>query len=282
MPLPEKIWAANIGSSALAVVENALEMDAHGVACYSSTSLTLHSVIAQELVERGGPSLRAEAAKHRNVGIGDVVALPGGKLKSRYVLVAVTNGLREAPALETIARCTAALLSRARDLELETVAIPLIRAGRQLETEEILRATLTPIVDHLCGPTSLREVYVGLQSHLSPRSAHWLTSSLDNTLATFVRLGELRARVAGLQAIGRQLALFERARPGLSKILLRAELRLLNEIRTILEAERTPEGQGPPGAHLELRRCDELISTVERRLGAQDATSAVERAVGDA
>jgi O-acetyl-ADP-ribose deacetylase (regulator of RNase III) len=275
------MWAVDVKDAAIVVVEDALEVEAQGIVCYSSTSLTLHSLIAQALVERGGPSLRVEAAKRRDVGIGDVITLPGGKLKSSYVLVAVTNSLNEAPALESVTRSVAALLRRAKALEVETLAIPLIRAGRQLETEQILRATLASIVDHLCGPTSLRRVYVGLQSHLPPRSAHQLTSYLDDTVAALTQLGERRARVEGLQEIRRQLALFERPRPVLEAALLRAELGLLGEIRALLAAKGALGAQGPPALELELRRCDELIEAVDSRLGARSAGPTVERAVGE-
>jgi hypothetical protein len=276
---PAVVWATTVSGAKLVLVEEALDVEAQGIVCYTSTSLTLHSVLAQALIERGGLSIRTEAAKYRNATVGDVVILPGGRLQSNYVLAAVTNHLRETPTLESIARCTRGLLSRAADLKLESLAIPLLRVGRQFETEEILRATLAPIVDHLCGSTSLRRVNVGLQSHLNPVSDQRLTDHLDATLAALVSLGERRARIEGLQEIRRRLTLFDQNNSRLKTILLRAELNLLHEIAALLKTDRS-DTWGLRGLELELRHCGELIDSLSHELGERAHSRNQQRLIG--
>lgn len=278
---PATVWAATVSGAELVLVEEALNVEAQAIVCYTSTSLTLHSVLAQALIERGGLAIRAEAAKYRNAAVGDVIILPGGRLKSNYVLAAVTNHLRETPTLESIARCTSLLLRRAADLKLASLAIPLLRVGRQLETEEILRATLAPIVDHLCGPTSLRRVDVGLQGHFNSVSSQRLTHNLDTTLAALVSLGERRARIEGLHEIRQRLALFDQSNSRLKAILLRTELSLLHEIAALLKAGRDSEQWGLLGLELELRHCDELIDSLSHELDEQAYSRNQQRALGE-
>lgn len=278
---PAVVWAATVNASKLVLVEEALDVAAQAIVCYTSTSLTLHSVLAQTLIERGGLSIRAEAAKYRNAAVGDVVILPGGRLKSNYVFAAVTNQLRETPTLESIAHCTRVLLRRAADLKLESLAIPLLRVGRQLESEEILRATLAPIIDHLCGPTSLRRIDIGLQGHLNPVSFQRLTHYLDSTIAALVSLGERRARIEVLQEIRQRLMLFDQSNSQLKTILLRAELSLLHELAALLKASRVSDTRGLLGLELELRHCGELIDSRSHELGEQAYSRNKQRALGE-
>lgn len=279
--ISSSIWTRTIDRAGITLVEDALQVEAQGVTCYSSTSLTLYSVLAQALIERGGPSIRAEAAKHRDVRVGDVVALPGGKLKSTYVLAAVTNAPRDTPTLDSIATCVAEVLRRATSLGLVSLAIPLLRVGRHLEPEAILRATMTAVIDCLCGSTSLCQVYIGLQDHLSPVSNQGLTHYLDDSFEGFVALGALRARIAGLQEIVQRLTLFEQSSPRLKAMITRAELGLQLQVKDLLEQEQGRHPHGAAGLALELRRCVELIGAIERVQGRPAMHLPRERAIGE-
>lgn len=58
-------YAVKVGHTGLAFVRNDIrELRVDAVACYSSTSLTLHSHLAQRLIAGGGTFIRAESSKH--------------------------------------------------------------------------------------------------------------------------------------------------------------------------------------------------------------------------
>ncbi|NJN17538.1 MAG: hypothetical protein HC822_15335 [Oscillochloris sp.] len=61
------------------------------------------------------------------------MVLPAGKLPYRYLIAGITNHLRQAPSLETISDCIAAIITRAEQLNLHSLAIPILRVGRALE-----------------------------------------------------------------------------------------------------------------------------------------------------
>ena len=249
--------------------------------CYSSTAMTLHSVVAQALVEQGGASIRSEAAKYRDARVGDVVALPGGRLKSSYVLAVVANAPRDMPTLASITSCIATLLSRAASLGLTSLAIPLLRAGRQLELEDILRATLTPVIDHLHGVTTLRHVSIGLQSHHSPVASQSLTHYLERNIEGLVALGKLRARIVGLEEFRQRLTLFGQSSSRFTKLIRRVELGLQRQVWALLDLERVRQNQGADSLALELRRCEELLGTLVREQAAPKPPMLREHAVGE-
>ena len=259
LAVSEDLWTMQLNTSGVFLVEDILKAHAEAFACYSSTALTLYSVVARALVERGGPAIRAAAAKHSNARVGDVIVLPGGRLSSSYVLAAVTNTLHSAPTLATIRGCVGGLLSSAAALGTRSLAIPILRVKRQLPLEDIVRATVAPIFDYLAGSSNLRRVLIGVQSESDadcPRAmAHYL-HSVGESLRT---LGARRARIAGLQTMRQNLVALGEASPALHAELLRMELELQWQVRDLLEREQK---QRPPDAaslDLELQHCVQLI-----------------------
>lgn len=193
-----------IGNSQLAILAgNLVERQAEGLVCYASTSLALHSVVAARLVELGGASIRSECAKHLPVQIGDAVVISAGKLPARYVLVAVTNHIKSAPSIESIRNGIVAVLSYADCLGLTSLALPTIRASKQIAADDALLAVLTPIIDHLSGPTTLAEVTVVVDE---VEAFPLLTHSLAEMLARLVVVGNLRVATHALYAAEQTLA----------------------------------------------------------------------------
>ncbi|MBC8075731.1 MAG: macro domain-containing protein [Chloroflexales bacterium] len=187
-----------IGNSQLAILAgNLVECQAEGLVCYASTSLALHSVVAARLVELGGASIRSECAKHLPVQIGDAVVISAGKLPARYVLVAVTNHIKSAPSIESIRSGIVAVLNYADCLGLTSLALPTIRASKQIAADDALLAVLTPIINHLSGPTTLAEVTLVVDE---VEAFPLLTHSLPEMLARLVMVGNLRVATHALYA----------------------------------------------------------------------------------
>lgn len=272
------LWTGNINNVDVLLVNNILELDAEVLGCYSSTSLTLHSLIAQELVVRGGPSIRLEALKHGPARVGDVITLPGGKLKSTYVLAGVTNTLRALPTLQSLNRCVAAMLQRAASLNTHSLALPLLRVKGQLQPDDIVRATLTPIVDHISGTTSLRQIFIGVQGDDDPTYALNAKVSVNAIWSALAMLGARRSQLAGLGDIRARLALLNPSNEFLLSELQRAELELAHQVHTLLEHELRVQEHGRESLRYELEDCLQLIAELEQELTAAGGR---ERAVGE-
>jgi O-acetyl-ADP-ribose deacetylase (regulator of RNase III) len=194
-----------IGHSHLTILAgNLVERQAEGLVCYASTSLALHSVVATRLVELGGPGIRSECTKHLPVQIGDAVVISAGKLAARYILVAVTNHIKSAPSIESIRNGIVAVLNYADRLGLTSLALPTIRASKQIAADDALLAVLAPIADHLSGPTALNEVTVVVDE---VEAFPLLTHSLPEMLHRLMHVGNLRVAARALNAAEHALAI---------------------------------------------------------------------------
>jgi len=276
---PIALWATEINGTALLLVDDMLQVEAPALACYASTTLSLQSNIARQFVERGGSSLRVEAAKYSNARIGDVITLPGGKLKSTYILVAVTNAFPTAPTLATISSCVGGLLQRASRLGVEGLALPLLRVKRQLGLEDLLRCTLAPVIDHLWGDTSLSQVLIGVQGEDEMTYTLEISHALHKIIDSLLELGKRRAHIQALRETRQQLAPFEQG-SGLLNSVLHLELELQLEVQELLKLERAAERRSLLGLELELQQCHEGIDDLRWKLAVADGDGERERAVG--
>ena len=276
---PIALWATEINGTALLLVNDIMQVDAQALACYASTTLSLQSNIARQLVERGGSSLRAEAAKYSNAEIGDVITLPGGKLTSNYILVAVTNAFPAAPTLATISSCVGGLLQRVSSLGVTGLALPLLRVKRQLGLEDLLRCTLAPVIDHLWGDTSLSQVLIGVQGEDEMTYTLEISHALHKIFDSLLELGKRRAHSQALRETRQQLAPFEQG-SGLLNTMLQLELELQLEVQELLKLERARESRSLLGLELELQHCHEGIDDLRWKLAVADGDGERERAVG--
>jgi Macro domain len=272
---------AQIGGASLTFVHgDVLELATEAIVCYSSTSLTMQSNLAQRLIERGGALIRAEGAKHAPARLGDALVLPTGKLSSRYIIVAVTNQLRNAPTLASLHACMGVISERAAGLGLRSLAIPLLRVGRSLGPEDILRATLAPLIDHCAGPTSLGHVFIVLDAEGGLGAPPLLSRHTQRIVADLLELGRLRTRARALYAAEAQLRSAAcPATPMISEV-LQAQLLIQQQVLHQLERSLTPGGAGFQAIVLELDHCRSEIDRIWATLAERDAIPPLERAVG--
>jgi O-acetyl-ADP-ribose deacetylase (regulator of RNase III) len=260
-PAPRIIQQCQIGGAKLEIVAgDLLALQAQGVICYSSTSLTLHSAVAARIVHEGGASIRADAAKHLPARVGDALVISAGRLPMRYVLIAVTNELRTTPTLETVRAALRVALARAAALGIDSLALPLLRARRRLDDDDVLVITLAALIEHLCGPTSVRQLLLTLDE--TAQQARLAMQRVAPFIESLKCVGALRAQAQALPAAGpvRWPAgmLQERA---LAHELLLQRGRLLMQIEGLLLRLLTDHGQLPGGEGLrtELQHCQAEI-----------------------
>lgn len=262
-PLALKRW--QLGAAELAVVAgDLLGPAAQGILCYSSTSLTLHSAAAVRIVEQGGPVVRADAARHLPAQVGAALAVTAGRLPMRYVLVAVTNELRGPPTLEALHAALHAALGLGAALGLDSLTLPLLRARRRLDDDDLLVATLAALIGHLSGATSLRRALLVVDDAAQARLA---LQRLAPLLDALVRAGPLAAEAAALRQAYECVARHSSARrDDLCRELLARRQRALAQVVRLLEAAALPEGTpggdglraalGPPRrSYRRSRRC---------------------------
>lgn len=274
-------YSVPIGTTSLYIVQgDPLAVDAEALLCYSSTSLTLHSNLAQRIVAEGGAAIRAEGAKHAPASCGSALALPAGKLPQRHLLVAVTNALRDAPTLDDLRASMGAAAAEAARLDLRSIAVPLLRAGRAMSAEETLRATLAPLIDHCCGPSPLRKIFLVLDEESELGLMARLCRYLEATLDELLDLGAWRAQIAALHEVERQLAPFTQLAPELLYQAMRAQLDMQLGLLEQLELRRAAGGRDQPAVTGELRQCEREVERLMGTLSPQQPQPLLERALG--
>jgi len=255
-----------IGQGTLQVaVGNLAECGAEGLVCYASSSLALHSVVASRLVEAGGSSIRSECAKHVPTDIGTAIVLSAGKLPARYILVAVTNHIKSAPTMASIRASVQAVLTRADQLGLHSIAIPTIRVSKQMSPDDTLLATLAPIVDYLSGHSSIARVLLVIDDADDfPQLPHYFPLCLERLRP----VGSLRAIAHALGDVETALRRSERfaraASPPLVDSLaqvVRQQLDLQQQVLELLEAQYDELGQRWHSSHrVEVELTEQEIS----------------------
>lgn len=274
-------YTVEVDNTTLTITQgDLLSLDAEALLCYSSTSLTLHSNLAQRIVAQGGPLIRSEGAKHAPAACGTTLALPTGKLASRLLLVAVTNALRDAPTLDSLEACMRSATAQVAHHGVRSLAVPLLRAGRAATPESFLRATLVPLIDHLCANTRLERIALVLDEEselgLMPR----LTRYLEATIDELVEFGALRARATALHEAERHLRPFALLNAELLDHITRAQFEARLELLERLDRRRARGGRDYDAVLVELQQCEREVDRLSVALAIRHVAPLVERAVG--
>lgn len=247
--------------------------------CYTSTALTLRSMLAMALVEWGGTGIRQEGMKQAPAHVGDAIVLPAGKLNAKYLFAAVTNEPRATPTLESIRASVYAVVQRAAGLELRSLALSLLRVRQHFSQDDLLFITLAPLVDHCTGVTSLRQIFLVLDEDVvSP----WLMARLSGVLRVLTDLSKLRAIATALRDIEHVVARWD----ALSTLLLWDELRrvqLAHQQRVLEELKQSYERLGrhwSPSIDIEVDHCLQEIARIKYTLDALQTTEQRERQHG--
>lgn len=249
-----------VGDSALELFSgDLLDLAVQGVGCYASSSLTLRSAIGMRIVARGGPAVRCDAGKYAPATVGQALAISAGRLPMHHVLVAVTNTPTTPPNLASVRTAVSAVLARAAALELESLAIPLLHAGRRIADDDLLVITLSALFEHLCGYTPIKRLYLVVDEEDEP------------ACAAVLRVRTLLSTLAGVGACWAQATLAANARATVAEHSC-ASHRMLAELDTERRQSLTaivqalsplvaaPSTPGRLGLDAELARCHTALA----------------------
>jgi len=85
--------------------------------------------VAGAIKRRGGDTIEFAAVRQAPVGLGDAVVTDGGMLAARWVIHAVSLDSQRRTSAEIIERAVRSAMTRARELGVETLAIPALGTG---------------------------------------------------------------------------------------------------------------------------------------------------------
>jgi len=275
-------YTVQVENTTLSIIQNdPLALDAEALLCYSSTSLTLHSNLAQRIVAEGGPLIRPEGAKHAPAVCGVTLVLPAGKLPNRYLLVAITNTLRNPPTVENLQASLFSACGQIAHHRMQSLVVPVLRIGRALTLESTVRSILSPLIDHCCGETPLRQIYLVLDEESELGLMGRVCSYLESTIESLLELGRLRARAACLQQAESQLQRFDLLQPEVQSQILRAQLEIQRELLVQLDRRRAGGRHDYDTVANELQRCTDEIERLCTVLELRKSAPLLARAVGE-
>jgi O-acetyl-ADP-ribose deacetylase (regulator of RNase III) len=104
-----------------------LEVDA--IVNPANVTLWMSTGVAGAIKRRGGDEIEFAAVRQAPVPLGDAVVTDGGRLAARWVIHAVSLDHQRRTSAETIERAVRSALTRARELGVETLAIPALGTG---------------------------------------------------------------------------------------------------------------------------------------------------------
>ncbi len=104
-----------------------LEVDA--IVSPASTTLWMATGVAGAIKRRGGDAIEFAAVRQGPARLGDAVVTPAGTLAARWVIHAVSLGPGRRTDAATIELAVRSAFARARELGVETMAIPALGTG---------------------------------------------------------------------------------------------------------------------------------------------------------
>jgi O-acetyl-ADP-ribose deacetylase len=104
-----------------------LEVDA--IVNPANVTLWMSTGVAGAIKRRGGDAIEFAAVRQAPVALGDAVVTDGGTLAARWVIHAVSLDHQRRTSAEAIEQAVRSAMARARELGIETLAIPALGTG---------------------------------------------------------------------------------------------------------------------------------------------------------
>jgi len=138
-----------------------LEVDA--VVNAANNHLWMGGGVAGAIKRKGGSEIEAEAVRQGPVPVGESVATGAGALPARYVIHAAVMGQDLQTDADKVRRAARSALERARELGIESVALPALGTGvGGFPLSQAARIMIEEARNHLAGETSVRTVVFAL------------------------------------------------------------------------------------------------------------------------
>jgi O-acetyl-ADP-ribose deacetylase (regulator of RNase III) len=143
-----------------------LEVDA--IVSPASTSLWMATGVAGAIKRNGGEAIEFEAVRQGPADLGDAIVTGGGSLAAHWVIHAVTIDSARRTDSVTIDRAVRNAFARARELGVETLAIPALGTGvGGFPIAEGARVTVAAIRSELARSPRLTRVTLALRGAAS-------------------------------------------------------------------------------------------------------------------
>jgi O-acetyl-ADP-ribose deacetylase (regulator of RNase III) len=148
--MPEK--SRTFGSVTVTVVNDTIaNRRADALVNAANTQLSMGGGVATALRTRGGMEIQTEAITHAPASLGAVIRTGAGKLQARWIYhaVVIDSDVDQGTSTPDVSAAVRAVLVRARQDGLASMALPLFGAGiGGLKVEESLGAILEVIEEH--------------------------------------------------------------------------------------------------------------------------------------
>jgi O-acetyl-ADP-ribose deacetylase (regulator of RNase III) len=139
-----------------------LEVDA--IVNPANVTLWMSTGVAGAIKRRGGDEIEFAAVRQAPVELGDAVVTRAGSLAARWVIHAVSLDHQRRTSAEAIDRAVRSALQRARELAIETLAIPALGTGvGGFPLAEAARITVAAVREEAARAPALRTVTFALR-----------------------------------------------------------------------------------------------------------------------
>jgi O-acetyl-ADP-ribose deacetylase (regulator of RNase III) len=139
-----------------------LEVDA--IVSPANVTLWMSTGVAGAIKRRGGDAIEFAAVRQAPVALGDAIVTDAGSLAARWVIHAVSLDHQRRTSAETIDLAVRSALRRARELRVETLAIPALGTGvGGFPLDEAARITVAAVRDELPASPGLATITFALR-----------------------------------------------------------------------------------------------------------------------
>ncbi len=139
-----------------------LEVDA--IVNPANVTLWMATGVGGAIKRAGGDEIEFAAVRQGPATIGDAVVTPAGTLASRYVIHAVSLDRDRRTSAAVIERALRNAFARARELGIESIAIPALGTGvGGFALEEAAKVTVATVHDELARSPQIRSVILALR-----------------------------------------------------------------------------------------------------------------------
>ena len=140
------------------------ELEVDAIVNPANVTLWMATGVGGAIKRRGGDEIEFAAVRQGPASLGDAIVTPGGALAARHVIHAVSLGRDRRTSAATIERALRSAFARARELGLQSIAIPALGTGvGGFPLEEAARVTIATVRDELARSPRLAEVILALR-----------------------------------------------------------------------------------------------------------------------
>ncbi|MDO8671777.1 MAG: macro domain-containing protein [Dehalococcoidia bacterium] len=144
------------------------DVEAEAIVCPANDQLWIGEGVGRSILARGGEEILVQAQYYAPAEIGSATVVDGGRLRAKYVIVAVTGASawsRRRPDEDSVRQATINCLRRAEELRLKSMAFPALGTGAGgFAFEKAAQIMVKEVVEHLGRSSFLEKVIFAVYS----------------------------------------------------------------------------------------------------------------------